>query len=270
MKDLFFEIVYDQSVQQLLKLLINFGKSDPYFANYLGISYNQNEILSIKFYFCYTNHRAYQHISNYISNPDVVNTIKNYWIPPSVINDLNQGITLGFKCYLNKQKNNFDIKQYVHIRSKNIPLSEIYPLRLSNISYIEQDFGLCFEEIENAHFFKRKYIYFKNEENIAPLLNYFNIDKTTFSLNGIEYAEDNISQKIIIGNTSTNDLQIYLNTTSPQFIIDLSKVLKDKFKLYYYGPGVRKNSTTKAIHFMNKEFYYGNFSMNAAVNFLKT
>ena len=84
----------------------------------------------------------------------------------------------------------------------------------------------------------------------------------------IEYTESDKEKKVNLIIPKSEGVKKFLENENNISILKLSEYFYNKHKLYYYGPGLRFKSTTKAIYFLPKELYYSLNRVNTVKNIL--
>lgn len=254
MIDSFFKILHHPDVKKEMDFLMDYGKSKPFYTNYFGVNYNENELTSVKLYFSFFEFPDPAILNRYNFNEDFIVAMKRFWKPQPKNSMLHQGITLSLKCYLSD--GNVKINSYVHYRSQDFHLG--LP---KNITLSEEDKnnypGFCLETHDWGDEVK-KYFYVTDAHNIGILLQKFDLQNliSPDELYQIEYTESDIESKINLITKNSESVKKCLDKDDIQNILDFSQYLYRNHQLYYYAPGYRLGKRTRAIYFLPKALFY--------------
>jgi hypothetical protein len=246
-------IIESVIVQNELNFVLNQYVKKP-FINYFGVNYNDDNLVSVKLYFSFFQYPSDEMFERFnVSNEDLV-LIRENWMPSESYDYMHQGLTFGLKCYL--KDGEIKVNKYFHFRS---PIKKQVKPNFIKITDVEPDNhpGFCVEyNFTNKE--RKNYYYYSTKANLEVLLSEFGLAKEEASkISLIEYTESNIEKKINIIYNKAEDILNYLKNSKNQNIVQFNKYLFDKYGLYFFGPGLRYKSSTKAIYYVTKNSFYG-------------
>ena len=247
-------IVTDPKVRDSAQLFLDEGNRHELFINYVGVNYNDSDLVSVKLYFSFLQPPS-EDLFSFMDLEEHQRTLVNHnWKPSDEYQYMHQGLTFGLKCYLNNSE--VSINPYLHFRCKELALGDPEQLLLNNQDK-ENYPGICYEKHHNS-VEQKKYFYITSQENKINLLDDFNLTNEIdlSALTAIEYTDTPRENKVNLSMSSSDAVYDYLKGLSNSKIMELCQYFYEHYGLYVFCPGVRKNSSTKAIYFVPKEAYY--------------
>lgn len=264
----FHTITQDLNVKNISNRLLEEGKKDSLFIDYFGVNFNETNLVSVKLYFsflsCFPSHEL---LEEFVQDDSMIKLIKEKWKTSKSFNFLHQGLTFGLKCYL--KENRIEINKYVHFRTKEFPLGFPKEIILQK-EELENYPGVCIEQHTSGPELK-KYFYLTSLESRKKIFELFNLSQNKLAVEEIEmmeYTESDKENKVNLIIPKSEGVKKFLENENNISILKLSEYFYNKHQLYYYGPGLRFNSTTKAIYFLPKELYYSLHRVNTVKNIL--
>ena len=266
--DSFNTIINDATVKKETRRLLDLGKNDTLFSNYFGVNYNASDLVSVKLYFCYLKELPPDEVlREFISDQDFMQLLKANWKPSHTLKHHHDGITLSLKCYL--KNGEVRINKYAYFRTEKFLFGMPEKIQLAGAD-LNNEPGFCIEQHENSKELK-KYYYISSAENKASLIKMFNCDQVIRmdDISLIEYTESSEETKINIALNTPGAVQNYLISDNNQNIIDLSRFFYTNHQLLYFSPGLRLNSSTRALYYLPEYRYRELRSVNTIDSLFK-
>lgn len=242
------------------ELLLNLGKQDSLFSSYFGVNYDDDNLVSVKLYFSFLRELPSDDILNeFIKDQNFIKLLKVHWTSSSIITQHHQGITLSLKCYLDG--NTVRINKYGYFRTPKFLLG--FPDRVKLCDEDKRNApGFCIEHYGDIAKIKR-YYYIASTDNKKYLMNLFKVEEVNLNdVSFIEYTESETDTKINIALNSSSAVKKYLTLSNNIKTMELSEFFYTKFKLYYFSPGIRLNSSVKALYYLPENRYHELRSVN--------
>lgn len=217
----------------------------PYLS-YVGINFNKNKILNIKFYFSFFKPLTDSEIK-YLLPIKYFNEFKshyNFWLPTKNYNSLHRGVTFALKIKDDK------ITNYYHLRVPNI--THACPEKISNLQN-DNYIGIS-KEINQNDSIVKKYFYYDNQDEMKILINNFNqnwVSKYLNKIEQIEYIESNIKDKIDLISSDQNLIKDFLKKNASINMQEEIENIVLKTGLKLFAPGVNKANDTFSIYFID-------------------
>lgn len=262
----FYYIINQPNVKSRMDELLREGEKHKQFINYFGVNFNKETIVSVKLYFSFFETPSATVLDKLNLSENQSSKIDQYWNPPNKYEYFHQGLTIALKCYLSND--NVIINDYIHFRSDKLPFIPPKYVELS-----EEDkkhyVGVCFEKHDNLDE-NKNYYYITSNHSKQLLLNDFGLNKKLSNkISFIEYTESNIERKLNLIFTSTEDVKKYFQELNNANINEMNTYFYNKYKLYFFAPGLRYNSSTKAIYYVPKETFYTQHELRTIQELLK-
>lgn len=250
----FNDIIKSPYVNNSAKLLLEEGNKNNLFVNYFGVNYNEKNIVSVKLYFSFFNNPSEKIINEFLIPGEYHKLIAENWKPALTYTYLHQGLTFGLKCYLKDNKP--EVNRYIHFRTKHPLFGLPNDIKLSTDEDTNLP-GICIEFHKNG-IEKKKYFYIHSIENKTKLIKDFGLSGLIrpHDINSIEFSESTIEKKINLGVSKSEDAAKIIESEGNQYISELSAYFYKVYRLYYFAPGFRLNSNTRAIYYVPKDAYY--------------
>ncbi len=260
--DQFQTIIQDSKVKELSNRLLKEGENDSLFIDYFGVNFNGENLVSVKLYFSFLHvYPSDELLNEFVQDDSIIKLIKENWNTSHSFDYLHQGFTFGLKCYLKEDK--IEINKYVHFRTKEFVLGkpknfELQDEDLSNFP------GICIEQHKLGPELK-KYFYLTSSKSKKIIFDLFDLSKNNLSLEEIdmmEYTESEKEEKVNLIIPKSETVKKFLENEQNFDLQKLSEYFYREHELYYYGPGLRLNSETRAIYFLPKQLYYSLTKVN--------
>lgn len=253
-RDQFTHILNDPFVKEQALFLLNQGKNTKNFINYFGVNYNKDNVVSVKLYFSFLSAFP-KSVAQMFSIPnEFAEKIQLYWKPSDQYEYFHQGLTFGLKCYLTPE-DRVRVNHYAHFRSENLPKK--YPLRVTlEKEDLKQTQGVCYERHKDNSELKQ-YYYITSQSARMHLFDQYGLSNNQLQhVPMIEYTESDLESKINMIFNGSDYVDDYLRSSCENSnILELSKFFFQNYNLYFFCPGKRKNSTTRALYFVPREVY---------------
>lgn len=262
----FYTILKNPKVIEESNKLFSEGKNDKLFIDYFGVNYNEENIVSVKFYFSFLNIFPSDDLfRDFNLDENTISIIKSNWKTSDKFEYLHQGFTFGLKCYVKKGK--VIINKYIHFRTKEFinGLPKSITLQDSDQNNFP---GICIEN-HPSKIEHKNYFYVTSKEAKTAIFQMFDLNNSGLDLNEIymfEYTESEIEKKINIILPESASVKKYLEKNGNNSILELSSYFFTKHQLYYFAPGIRLDSSTKAIYFLPKQLFYEFTPVNCIKN----
>lgn len=249
-KEQFTAILQDEEIQHYVRLFIEEGKKTNHFSDYFGINYTQDEIVGVKLYFSYFHLPEPSFFSALGLSNETYELIKSQWVITEEYYKLHEGLTFALKINKDKNVRDFQFNFYIYYRSYKIRMR---PHKMNVESYKNSKQGISIEWQKGKREKYRNYFYLKGESDVSMIISYFNLNKELLNkIDEIEYTESQSGEKINMILKTTTDVYEYLKTGTNNNILTFSNYLYENYGMYVFAPGVRKDSTVKAIYYVTK------------------
>lgn len=234
--------------------MLDYGKNDPLFMNYFGVNFDDQNVVSVKLYFSFFKKPTYECLKNLSFTQQQYDLIDTYWVPPNKYEFMHQGLTIGLKCYL--KNDGCSINHYFHFRSPQLTQHEPKLIHCSAEDN-ENTPGICIENHGKKQELKH-YYYLSSDSAKNEIVSKLGMPMAEAKkINLIEYTESDIESKVNLIYDQSKDIQDYFIHLKNPLIQELNAYIFETYQLYFYGPGVRFNSATRAIYYVSKPTYYG-------------
>lgn len=253
----FEHIIRNEELVRLTRLILKEGEKDPLFTSYFGVNFNRHQLLSVKLYFSFLSVEPPSELLDLFEWDEATrNIIQKEWKTASRLDYMHQGFTFGLKCY--GMGSTVKINPYFHFRTPHhFDLAPVH-LKLEKED-LESPFGYCVEKDKQKGDQIKRYYYIHSQLNKKELHDRFDLTSygiTLEDLSFIEYTEGQEENKVNLIIPEAEKVKKFLSHLENPEIMKLSRYFYDKYQLYYYGPGLRKNNDAIAIYFVPKSIYY--------------
>lgn len=215
------------------------------FCSYIGINYNDTNLINVKFYFTAFKKIDFNLTKDFFPYSESIHKAYTRYKESNVYNPDNMGV--GFI-----QKQNMDGSL---LYTFGLRLNEKLNPPINHFNLLPEDKVVddyfAFETDSNQAYPKYYHI-ITNRKNIEYLLKEFELDINFNKVNVIEYSEFGDKQKILAGMYNVADVENYLIKNSSEEFIKLHNFITQKFDFIPVSPGKYLNKDVKSIHYFDK------------------
>lgn len=241
------KIISNQYISNYINNVYSIDNANFPFLSYIGINFNNNAIINIKFYFSFFKRLNTFELKKVLPINDLseFNSYYELWKESDIYNSLHQGATFAIKLTPNGKPTH-----YFHLRLNSLNTKSSF-----NFSDNEpKNKGIC-KEYTLDKISTKKYFYYTNKSTIQELSERFDIINSKFNVNvisEIECVESEEKQKIDLITNNSSYIDEFITQNASIELQNYFKQICENSNFIMFSPGIDNSRKVFSIYFIDK------------------